>query len=314
MCVLVVAFLLLASASITTQPQVFAPGVISGAAHESAPAFTPDGKTVYFCRSNFNQSAIMVSHLADGRWSKPVVAEFSGIWRDQEPAMAPDGSYLIFISNRPIEAGGKPLDGQFNGKSWPARGGNLWRVDWKNGHWSEAVHLPAIVNNDPSTFAPAITRDGSIYFMHPGPNGKFRLYRSQFRDGTFEQPQLQFSAADAPYSDVDPAVAPDESFVVFGSSRPPAQSMDLFIAFRTEGRWGKPEHLGTVVNSTTSDAEARLSPDGRTLYFSSDRVRPSESPRDRKDAESEMEIVGTWDNGLYNIWYVTLNGLSADHP
>jgi WD40-like Beta Propeller Repeat len=32
-------------------PRIFAPGVISGSAHDASPAFTPDGKTAYFSRS-----------------------------------------------------------------------------------------------------------------------------------------------------------------------------------------------------------------------------------------------------------------------
>jgi hypothetical protein len=34
------------------KPKIFAPGVISGPAHDSAPAFAPDGKTVVFGRSS----------------------------------------------------------------------------------------------------------------------------------------------------------------------------------------------------------------------------------------------------------------------
>lgn len=36
-------------------PAIFAPGVISGPAHDSAPTFTRDGNTVYFTRSNAQQ-------------------------------------------------------------------------------------------------------------------------------------------------------------------------------------------------------------------------------------------------------------------
>src|SRR5579859_1318669 len=63
-------------------PQIFAPGVISGPASERAPAFSPDGATVYFMRGNVAQSAIMLSHRIGKEWSEPQVAPFSGIWRD----------------------------------------------------------------------------------------------------------------------------------------------------------------------------------------------------------------------------------------
>jgi WD40-like Beta Propeller Repeat len=44
----------------TAAPEVFAPGIISGPEHDMAPAFTPDGKTVYFCRSDGTHSTILV--------------------------------------------------------------------------------------------------------------------------------------------------------------------------------------------------------------------------------------------------------------
>ncbi|WP_266182326.1 hypothetical protein [Dyella humicola] len=59
-------------------PTVFAPGVISGPLHDSAPAFTPDGKTVFFSRSDGPHSSILVSHLKRGHWSPPSTAPFSG--------------------------------------------------------------------------------------------------------------------------------------------------------------------------------------------------------------------------------------------
>jgi transposase len=79
-------------------PTIFSPGVISGPANDASPAFSPDGKVVYFTRGG----AIMMSHLRRGHWTKPKIASFSGKWRDCEPAMAPDGSFLIFASSRLI--------------------------------------------------------------------------------------------------------------------------------------------------------------------------------------------------------------------
>jgi len=294
-----VAVLALLCADIRAQdatPAVFAPGVISGPLHDSAPAFTPDGNTVYFTRSDGANSSILVSHRLEGRWSEPQLAPFSGKWSDMEAAISPDGRFLIFISNRPKTPGGKPLDGFFMGRSFPERGGNLWKVTWENGKWSAPVRLPDNVNRSDSTFAPAIAADGSLYFMHPAADPKhFQLYRAASRRGGYDDPtSLPFS--DGHVTDVDPAVAPDESFVVFGSSRSPARQIDLFIVFRDHGEWGTPIHLGNGVNSAGSDAEARLSPDHRTLYFASDRLADIELGTVRAD----------WDNGKYNIWQIPL--------
>jgi len=282
-------------------PTVFAPGVISGAEHDSAPAFSPDGKTVWFTRSDAAWSTILESHYGQGQWSTPQTASFSGRWRDMEPALAPGGEYMVFISNRPVSEGGQPLDGEFGGKRIAGGGGNLWRVDWRGDGWGEPVRLPDIVNASNSTFAPSVARDGSLYFMRPADgSGKFQLFRAQYRDGAYLKPvALPFSTGAS--TDVDPAVAPDESYMVFGSGRSPARGMDLFIAFQRCGVWGVPQHLGERINSPGSDAEPRLSADGRTLYFSSERLDG--------DAGS-----AAWNNGKYNIWKTALPPLLEAAP
>jgi hypothetical protein len=273
-------------------PTVFAPGVISSAEHDSAPAFTPDGATVYFGRNHGDESSILVSRRVNGRWSEPTVATFSGRWSDQEPTMSPDGRYMVFISNRPFDGGDMPIDGHFNGTDYPGRGGNLWRTDRTATGWSQPVRLPETVNASRSTFAPAVVADGSLYFMRPADvTGRFQLFRSQFSHGVFQTPvPLPFS--DGSVSTVDAAVAPDESFMVLGAGFKPENALDLFIVFRKDGVWGKPIHMGDKVNSPGSEAEVRLSPDHRTVYYSSERVLPG--------------VQADWNNGKYNIWSVPL--------
>ncbi|MDE2451434.1 MAG: PD40 domain-containing protein [Gammaproteobacteria bacterium] len=289
-------------------PAVFAPGVISGPANDAAATFTPDGKIVYFTRSNTEDYDIMTSRFDGARWSPPVVASFSGHWRDLEPTMAPDGSYLIFASSRPIDGGSKPLDGHWSGQAWPGRGGHLWRVNRQGDGWSAPVLLSDTVNRWDSTFSPAIAADGSLYFMAAtGPGGHFRLYSSRFKDGKYGTPEvLPFSAGE--YGGVDPALAPDQSFIVFGSNRPPAPAHQsyAFIAFRTHGRWGEPIPLPPAVNSLGGIIELRLGPDGHTLYLTSNHVVPPEYPKTRITSTDGLQQMQSWNDGQDNIWKVDL--------
>jgi hypothetical protein len=274
-------------------PAVFAPGVISGPQNDSDACFTPDGNTLVFARSN----TILVSHRNGETWSKPEIAPFSGQWPDQHPTMAPDGSYLVFVSGRPIAPGDTKR---------PA--GNLWRVDRRGGGWGEPVHLPANVNRDTSIWAPSIAGDGSLYFIQKeNSKAPMRIWRSQARNGSYE-PAVPVSFGDAATQDVDPAVAPDESFIVYGSMHPDAPDAHerLFISFREGAGWGKPIDLGDAVNGPDDTNEARLGPDGRTLYFSSDRTLPLRFPRTPAQAAADQARIDSWDNGNLNIWNVSL--------
>lgn len=291
-------------------PTIFSPGVISGPAHDAAPAFAPDGRSVWFGRQAPEVAVILESHRNARGWSEPRIAPFSGEWIDMEPAMAPDGSYLIFVSNRPAHRGEKPRDGHYNGKTWPGKGSALWRVRRSAHGWSEPERLPARINRSDAVYAPSIAADGTLYFMQPNARtGHFQLFSARLRGGDYDEPQpLPFSGGEQ--SDVDPAVAPDQSFLIFGSRRAPAAaSMDLFVAFREGEGWGAPHWLGERVNSAGSDAEPRLSPDLATLYFSSERSQPVSYPRTRAQSRADLARVQSWDNALYNIWQVPLQPL-----
>lgn len=236
------------------------------AEHDVGPAFAPDDDTVVFARGRSTARRLYISHRRHGRWSPPQHAPFSNQWMDFEPMMAPDGSYLVFVSNRPARAGGKPLDGFFNGKLHANRGGNLWRVDYRNGKWGKPVRLPDIVNVGTSVYSPTVSADGSIYFTLPDPHThNTRIYVSHRAGSRYQAPQaVAFSKG--VISDYDPAVAPDGSFIVFSSDRPPTPQnhSGLFVAFRTGDGWRRPEPLGVY------GYEARLSPDTHTLYFTAD--------------------------------------------
>src|SRR5918995_6013518 len=88
-------------------PQVYEPGTFSTGAWDFFVALTPDQRTAYICRANgdFSYYTILETTLADGGWTEPRVAPFSGRWSDADPHLSPDGSRLFFISNRPVAPG-----------------------------------------------------------------------------------------------------------------------------------------------------------------------------------------------------------------
>jgi len=281
-------------------PEVFAPGVISSPAKEDCAAFAPDGDTVYFDRAQWPNAQILVSHRVHDVWSEPKIAAFSGQWLDHDPAMAPDGSFLVFASSRPAAAGGAAVH----------QAGNLWRVDRKGDGWSEPKRLPDAINASPRTYAPSVAGDGSLYYQQAdAAGGEFHLLRAQYRDGGYLDPVRVALQAPGTH-ELDPAIAPDESFIVFDANTPSSPDHDrLFIAFREGGVWSAPVDLGDGINAHNDPWGAHLGADHRTLYFSSTRSLPTTFPRTRAQAEQDLARLQGWDNGNENIWKVSLQPL-----
>jgi Tol biopolymer transport system component len=284
---------------VAAAPQIFAPGVISGPANDGSPTFTPDGRTLFFTRSGANAAFILESHLKNGTWAAPTIAPFSGQWNDQHPAMAPDGSYLVFVSRRPAPGVTEQV-------------AHLWRVNRTGDGWGTPEHLPAAVNISTRIFAPSVAADGSIYFLSIAVGGHrtFQLYRSRFANGAFRQAErLPFS--DSATSDVDPEIAPDQSFLVFASAgrRGGDSKEHLYIVFNTGGTWGAVTPLryaGDDDQGWSTDNEPKLGPDRRTLYFTSDRTLAPHLPRTPEQGKADLARVEAWDNGNTNVWSLSL--------
>lgn len=77
-----------------------------------------------------------------------------------------------------------------------------------------------------------------------------------------------------PGRDFDPAFSADGRVVYFCSDRAGGRGGDdLYrVSMGSDGRFGEPVNLGPAVNSAADEFAPMLSPDGRTLLFSSDRA------------------------------------------
>jgi Tol biopolymer transport system component len=284
-----------AATPVLAAPEIFAPGIISAGANDGSPTFSPDGETLFFARSSADWSVILESEKSAGRWSEPRIAPFSGEWKDWAPEFAPDGSYVVFVSVR------------------PETHANLWRSNRTAGGWSEPVRLPDTVNIGPSVWKPSIAADGSIYFVSIDAKGGKRLYCSRYKGGAY-QPAQPLSFSDGKSGDVDPEVAPDESFMIFASDgRLAGDTKDhLFVAFNRGGVWQTPapvRYAGDDDGGYSTDNEPHLSHDLRTLYFSSDRVTRVHFPRTMQQAQQDLERLNSWDNSNANAWWVPIGPL-----
>jgi hypothetical protein len=99
----------------------------------------------------------------------------------------------------------------------------------------------------------------------------------------------------SPLNDYNLSVDRSERVMVFGRSEAEFRNAKIYISERQGMRWGKPRPVD-FSDKRYSDSDPWLTPDGRTLYFISDRPAP-----DRKEGRSDYDIWRSrWVNGIWS--------------
>lgn len=281
--------------ALDNEPRIISPGTVSRWPAEFAFAVDPSAGDAYYTVSDgaFTRMTIMRVKRRGGDWSAPDVAPFSGLWHDGDPAIAPDGSVLLFISNRP-RAGGTEARPDLD----------IWRIERRaDGTWGEPTPLPPSVNTDAFEVLPTISALGNLYFSRSG-----TIYRFPLDRGAGQEPEaLPFDGYRAG------AVSPDEQLLVLVGPGSGPRDSDLFVSFNRDGEWSDPRRLAEPVNSRSVEHDPSFSPDGRTLYFASTRRgAPAEWPRpERVDVKSlSRELLSNPHNGFRNIYAVDVSELT----
>ena len=280
-----------------SKPKIFAEGIVSTRYTEWATSFTPDGETVFFSQGAIYWT-ICFSKMADGKWTKPAVANISGKWNDTDPFITPDGKQMFFISNRPIE--GKPQDK-------PQANYHIWYVDKLSGDdWSEPRRLDTAINlNGVNNFGISVSRSGDLYFCSRDRGGHSGMssYCAKWLDGHFDKPRLLALRGNEEVQ--DPFIAPDESYILFESGP------DLYISYKIGNDWLSAQNLGKQVNNGDYNSSPSVSPDGKTLYYSTGRIQGLYKKRNPKgralNYDELLDEMSTVFNGEDNILMIPIN-------
>ncbi len=255
------------------------------------PAWTPDGRSLVFAsdRSNDGQYKIWGYEIASGRY----FALTKGPGAESNPVVSPDGSKIAFVDT------GKVYTAPFAGTAAPTLVGDGLAPQWKpdgSGLVYQSTSRSLTAGGEP--FA-----TGEDLFPFPVrflPDGRF-LYTA---DGKLKLRALDGgSAVDVPFSATLTVRRPvftkvkDRHFDQLGA-RPvhgisaPALSPDgrqiAFVALNdvwTMAIGGKPVRLTDDVDR---DGNVQWTPDGKAVYFSSEKGNAGQLAVDQVDVESKQ--------------------------
>jgi len=293
------------------EAEVFAPGVVSTGLYERDLAITPDGREIYFgvVLGNYERTAILVTRQgSDGTWSMPLVAPFSGRYKDSEPALSPDGSRLWFASNRPRSDGEAVQENA-----------DLWFMPREGTEWGEPVRLGEPVNTDGPEFFPSLTRDGTLYFTRDFEGGASALFRARPDGDGFAEPERLGPEVNSARAQFNGYIAPDESYLIYGAygREDSLGATDYYVSFRSaDDQWTGPIHLGERVNSASGlEYSPYVSPDGRYFFFMAARPRFADPAfRLPGDAAGLAAVHAAARNGLPDIYWVDASFIEDLRP
>ncbi len=236
-------------------PQMFAPRIISTAnGIEYSCALMPDGEEIYFSRydSVSGLNTTWVTKLKNNVWTNPTLASFTGDYYNTVARISPDGSRLVYMSNRPSY-------GLIR----------FWYVDRVDTGWSAPTLIGSPISTRPKAGA-SLSSNGNLYFAEDEGDYHIQIYMARNNNGVYETPVKLNDAVNCFYLEAHPFIAPDESYLLFDvcPNAPGSYENYLYISFRKpDGSWLAPTKLSNAINATYNQYAASVSPDGKYLFF-----------------------------------------------
>jgi len=240
-------------------PRPFAPGIISTDEDEGSSGFALNG-TAFIFQKFSGRCRTFITRLANGVWTPPELIPF---WE----TMAHNGDFVFSSDDKTMLYQVKTeTDGRL--------ASDIWKAEITASGWGDRTPLPSPINSlDDESYA-SDTPAGTVYFFsnRRGGKGRFDLYLCPFKDGRYGD-AVNLESLNTEYNEWDPFIFPDESCLIFCSTRPGGLGMDdIYITFKgTDGRWGPARNMGAEINSPGSENRPYLSHDGRYFFFTSTR-------------------------------------------
>ncbi len=231
-------------------------------------------------------------------------------FEDKGPCISADGKTLVFTSRRP-EGKDPKVDREGDFKYFE----NIYVSQWDDQakEWLDAEPVKGSVNTEDGYNAcTSISPDGKqifIYKNNPNEGRGGEIFVSKVTaSGKWGAPKTLGKPVNTSYYEDAACVSADGKYLFFVSERTGGYGKaDIYMSTRvSKDFWSEPVNLGPEVNSKYDENGLFLFPDGKTLFFSSNRPESMGS----YDVFMTKMVNGKWTKPV-NLGY-PINGVGKD--
>jgi serine/threonine protein kinase/Tol biopolymer transport system component/tetratricopeptide (TPR) repeat protein len=250
---------------------------VNSSSSDGSSCISPDGMELHFSSwraGGYGGADIYVATRATANdpWGAPLNLGpvVNSAYNESFLCLSPDGLLLFFCD--PIE--GTPRPSGYGGRDmWMTRRASL------SDPWQAPANLGAVVNGPTADAGPRVSYDGRTLYFWSNRSGGWENYQAPIiwrSDFTFGEPVNLGTVNPALDHDITnvSCLSFDGLEMYISSLRAGGRGdSDLWVLKRAsiDRDWGPPENLGPALNSPQEDSFFRISVDGLTGYFSSNR-------------------------------------------
>jgi len=236
-------------------PQLFAKGIVSTSRGMHANiAFSPDLREAVW----ESRDTVYVLKMVNNTWSAPEkLVFFKENYSVDAPFFSHDGQRLFFI------AGLRDTANRMNDE-------RIWYVERQGPGWSAPELFDSVVNSEATHWQASMDKEGNVYtsgiYCTHYTNGKYTAREKLPAVINVIPDTIKYAG------EVGPFISPDGDYLIFTrfTPPPPRWRTPLLISFKgKDGNWTEPKNLGDKLQG--EGGMARVSPDGKYLFFLSNR-------------------------------------------
>ena len=173
-------------------------------------------------------------------------------YAERNPVISGNGKVMVFVRILPF------YDGVF-------------LSTLENNEWTEPVNLTEYFALDGNSYCTGLSYNGDEIYVYRSDNFDGNIYVSYKRKDKWTKLEKLGENINTKYWESHASPSPDGKYLYFTSNRKGGYGgLDIYKSERLKnGTWGKPENLGSTVNSPYNEDTPFLTQNGKKLYFSS---------------------------------------------